>query len=86
MTVLFKNLRAWGYGEHHFTWNIEPTGEWRPEAETPFVLPVTVLILASGVLGIASYLATQFLPHTRCQLPFAVIITARVSKWIDRSL
>jgi len=39
MTVLFKNLRAWGY--------------------------VIVLILASGVLGIASYLATQFLPHTR---------------------
>jgi len=26
---------------------------------------VTVLVLASGVLGIASYLASQFLPHTR---------------------
>lgn len=31
------------------------------------VFPVTVLILGGGVLGLASYFASQFLPHTRCQ-------------------
>ena len=31
------------------------------------LLPVTVLILAGGVLGITGYFASQFLPHTRCQ-------------------
>jgi hypothetical protein len=38
-----------------------------PMAERHSFLSVTVLILGGGVLGIAGYFASQFLPHTRCQ-------------------
>jgi hypothetical protein len=37
------------------------------EHEKTLDFPVTVFILAGGVLGIAGYFANQFLPHTRCQ-------------------
>jgi hypothetical protein len=69
MTILFRNLRAFGY--------------------------VTVLILAGGVLGIASYFASQFLPHTRFSytiyslvapsVTIAVLITLLYDSrpWID---
>jgi hypothetical protein len=64
MTVLFRNLRAFGYGER-FPIASRERLRW-PRLNT-FSLLVTVLILAGGVLGLASYFATQFLPHTRCQ-------------------
>ena len=63
MTVLFRKLRLWGYGE------LRSPHSKLAEAEQLSLLafPVTVFILAGGVLGIAGYFASQFLPHTRCQ-------------------
>jgi hypothetical protein len=63
MTVLFRKLRLLGYGA------FRSLHGKLAEAEQLSLLafPVTVFILASGVLGIASYFASQFLPHTRCQ-------------------
>jgi hypothetical protein len=63
MTVLFRKLRLFGYGAFR-----SPHSKLA-EAEQLSLLavPVTVFILAGGVLGIAGYFARQFLPHTRCQ-------------------
>ena len=63
MTVLFRQLRIFGYGAFR-----SPHSKLKlAETKTTYSFPVTVLILGGGVLGIASYFASQFLPHTRCQ-------------------
>ena len=53
MTQLFKDMRAYGYGE-----------EYRHKGEISKLNSslVVVLVLAATVLGIAAYLASIFLP------------------------